>query len=454
MLVAGIDIGTTTVCGVLADAGSGQVIESLTEKNDSFIRSENAFERIQNARQIEEKTRIIAEKLTDGREREIAAIGFSGQMHGIVYVDGRGNAVSHLYTWQDARGDQPFDGTTYAQTLSELTGFRCATGFGLTTHYYNKLNGLVPEGADAFCTAADFGAMRLCGQSAPVMHSSSAASLGVFDIGRGEFDAQALAGAGIETEMLPGVTGEAAIIGEYRGIPVAVALGDNQASFIGSSRDDGCLLVNIGTGSQISAQTHILESTGNCEIRPLYGKRAIIVGSALCGGRAYSLLAEFFRECTAVFGSEQPSLRRIYDRMDALAAECMDGALPSVSPLFCGTRRHPDLRASITELDTANFAPGPLAAGMLQGMAEELGEEFEEMRGLLPKHELTLVGSGNAVRLTMPLRTALERRFGMPLRLPKHREEAAFGAAVFAAAAAGLHKDVQTAQQAMVKYEN
>ena len=32
-------------------------------------------------------------------------------MHGILYVDADGNAVSPLYTWQDARGSLPHSRT-------------------------------------------------------------------------------------------------------------------------------------------------------------------------------------------------------------------------------------------------------------------------------------------------------------------------------------------------------
>ena len=41
------------------------------------------------------------------RYPDIERIGVTGQMHGILYLDGEGNAVSPLYTWQDARGDAP-----------------------------------------------------------------------------------------------------------------------------------------------------------------------------------------------------------------------------------------------------------------------------------------------------------------------------------------------------------
>lgn len=72
---------------------------------------------------------------------DIKGIGLSGQMHGILYVDAEGLAVSPLYTWQDMRGSLLYkDGISYAAYLSGQTGFPLSTGFGLVTHYYNKVN--------------------------------------------------------------------------------------------------------------------------------------------------------------------------------------------------------------------------------------------------------------------------------------------------------------------------
>ena len=51
---------------------------------------------------------------------------------------------------------------------------------------------------------------------------------------------------------------------------------------------------------------------------------------------------------------------------------------------------------------------------------------------------------------TPVLRQYLAQQFTLPLRSPIHREEAAFGAAVFAAAAAGIYPDTARAQNALV----
>ena len=56
---------------------------------------------------------------------------------------------------------------SYAKELSEITGYAMATGFGLTTHYYNTKHGLIPEEAVSFCTIPDYVAFFNCtGESA------------------------------------------------------------------------------------------------------------------------------------------------------------------------------------------------------------------------------------------------------------------------------------------------
>ena len=47
MKVIGIDIGTTGICGVAVDPTDGKLLKSVTKPNNSFIKSEKAFEKIQ-----------------------------------------------------------------------------------------------------------------------------------------------------------------------------------------------------------------------------------------------------------------------------------------------------------------------------------------------------------------------------------------------------------------------
>ena len=57
-------------------------------------------------------------------------------MHGMLYVDIDGNAVSPLYTWQDGCGNRVLEeGKSSAQILKEKAG-ASASGYGLATHFY------------------------------------------------------------------------------------------------------------------------------------------------------------------------------------------------------------------------------------------------------------------------------------------------------------------------------
>ena len=153
MKTFGLDIGTTTISAVVYDSDRG-VIAARTVKNDSFLTGES-WERIQDPAVIEaaamESVRVLLAEHPD-----VAAIGVTGQMHGILYLDSHGTPVSPLYTWQDGRGDLPHpDGGTWASYLSACSGYELATGYGLVTHAYNLHHGLVPKEATVLCTIHD-----------------------------------------------------------------------------------------------------------------------------------------------------------------------------------------------------------------------------------------------------------------------------------------------------------
>ena len=132
MKTLGIDIGTTTIsAAVLEDE---QFLASETRANGAFIPSALACAREQDVEKITQTALSVIETLFE-RYPDIHSIGVTGQMHGILYVDADGNAVSPLYTWQDARGSLPHSKTeSWVQYLTCVTGYLAAAGYGLVTH--------------------------------------------------------------------------------------------------------------------------------------------------------------------------------------------------------------------------------------------------------------------------------------------------------------------------------
>ena len=447
-----MDIGTTTICGTVVDVESGGVIASATLANDSFLPSTKEFERLQNTAVILERVREIMGALLTP-ENDVRAIGVTGQMHGIVYFDAEGAAESPLYTWQDGRGNTPFgDEKNYAGYLSEASGHSLATGFGAVTHFYNLRNGLIPETTRGFCTIPDYIAMKIARLRAPRTHVSNAASLGMFDLGSMRFDRTAIAKCGMDADMFPPVTGKCEVVGNTpQGVPVIIAIGDNQASFAGSVADvASSVLVNVGTGSQISLQTSEYVKTSAAESRPGLDGDYLLVGSSLCGGRAYSLLEGFFRETIRSATGIDPN------SMYAWMSECAGqfGTLHNkldIATCFCGTRSDPDKRGVISNLGTDNFTPRHLVVGVLEGIVNELYNVYENLRGVRRPKPSILIGSGNGMRKNTAMQRMFAQKFNLPLRIPVHTEEAAYGAALYAMVGGGMYKDIAEAQK-IIKY--
>ena len=447
MKAIGIDIGTTTICCIAVDVQTGDIIKSDTIPNDSFIEDCKIFEKLQDPEKIIKKVLDLAEDYYHKFEK-IVAIGITGQMHGILYLDKNGNSVSPLYTWQDKRGDTYSGEKTYTEIFSETTNSNAATGYGLVTHFYNVKNNIVPKSATQISTIHDYAAMRLCGLNKAITHISDAASLGAFNMKENNFNTDALNKLGIKNEILPEVTDNSKIVGKYKEIPVAVAIGDNQASFIGSVKDEDMLLINIGTGSQVSVIADTDTMKGDCEIRPLYGNKRISVGACLCGGRAYNNLFDFFKKVgKQLFNVEND---RLYSAMDALVST--KNTL-TVDTRFSGTRKSPEIRGSINGIDTNNFTPAALITGTLEGMVDELENLYDQMKSVASKPSKLIIGSGNGIRLNKPIRRIIEERFRMKILIPKHREEAAFGAVIFSLVASGEYSSIKEAQNALIKYE-
>jgi sugar (pentulose or hexulose) kinase len=81
-------------------------------------------------------------------------------------------------------------------------------------------------------------------------------------------------------------------------------------------------------------------------------------------------------------------------------------------------------------------------------MARAFREGYERMGGRAHR----LIGAGNGLRENAVLAKIVAEAFGLPLRFPRHREEAAYGAAQIAAVGARVFPDLASAGR-LVRYE-
>ena len=425
MKAIGIDIGTTGISGILIDLSDGHSIKSITKNSEAFLVGRDEWEKIQSVEKIIDIAINILESLID---KDVCAIGVTGQMHGIVYVNERGDAVSPLYTWQDQRGSLPYKDTTYAEYLGSYPGY------GNVTDFFNRVNCIRPCDAVTYATIHDYFVMKLCELKSPIIHSSDAHSFGCYDIEKNKFD----------YDYSAEVTKDYLIVGKYKGIPVSVAIGDNQASVFSTLRDEDGVLVNVGTGSQVSVVSDSHISADGIECRPYVEGKYLTVGSALCGGRAYSLLKNFYARVLGYV--KDVSEGDVYAIMEKMLDEARKESL-KVNTCFAGTRNSPEKKGSIIGITTENFTPQNLTSGVLSGMVDEL----YRMYSLMNFKAMSLVGSGNGIRKNKRLVEYFEHVFSAEMKIPLHLEEAALGAALFGSVSAGIFKNAREAQE-LIKY--
>ena len=239
----------------------------------------------------------------------------------------------------------------------------------------------------------------------------------------------ALKSAGVDVSFLPETVKGYSVIGHTEsGASVVCSMGDNQASFMGSvDEPENTLLLNIGTGSQVSFMTReFVDVHSDIELRP-YGDAYILAGSALCGGRAYAMLEAFYREIAG---------HSCYDVMAEHASKFLEAhglcKAWEVDTRFQGTRSDPSITGSIRGITAENFCPGAFTVGVIRGILEELRGMYEAMKAMTGRSAGIIVGSGNGIRKNEIMRRIAGEIFGLEVRVSESKEEAARGAAMCA----------------------
>jgi sugar (pentulose or hexulose) kinase len=465
----GLDLGTTTITGIALNCAIGAILAVHTRPNRSEIT--RAADKIRGycefdpAGIAETAIACLSEIVnTLSVENNIVALGITGQQHGVVLMDESLSPVSPFINWQDRRAEQIPPGTkrSYVHRATQLlgngaprrTGCRVAAGYMSVTLFWMKETGVSPKSATA-CFLMDYFCALLTGKK-PVTDTTCAASSGILNLLSSDWDAQSINALGLSRSLFPEIRPSAEIRGGLahsvalatglpEGLPVCVGIGDNQASFIGSVGDPSdSVLVNVGTGGQVAAYTDQFVYDSALETRPFPGGGFLLVCAGLCGGRSYALLERFFREVGIhLLGADSKSL---FGAMNRLAESVPPGSNGlCCEPFFTGTRANPEVRASFTGVSAENFTPAHLTHALMEGMARAFRASHGAIARNLTQPRRHLVGAGNGLRENPLLARMVSDAFGLPMLTPRHREEAAYGAALTASVSVGVFSDLRSA---------
>ena len=388
---------------------------------------------------------------------DVAAVGLTGQMHGLVLLDASDRVLRPAILWNDQRTAAECDAIREAvgpERLVAITGNDALTGFTAP-----KLVWVRDHEPDVWARAShvllpkDFVRLRLTGEHA--MDKADGAGTILFDLAARDWSREVVDALRIPEAWLPqtfegpAVTGRvseaaAAATGLRAGTPVVAGGGDQSANAVGVGVvDPGTVALSLGTSGVVFAATDapIVEPHGRvhafCHAVP---DRWHLMSVMLSAAGSY----RWFRDTVA------PG-----EDFGALAAAA--GDVPPGSdgllflPYLTGERSpHPDplARGAFVGL-TVTHDRRHLTRSVLEGVAFGLRDGLDLMTAAGMPSPSTIRASGGGIASPV-WRQILADVLEAEIATVATTEGAAYGAAVLAAVGAGWFERVADATEAWV----
>ena len=263
--VVGIDASTTATKAVLVDAGGAVVAIGSSEYGYDVPQpgwTEQSPELWWDGA-VEAVRSVLAATAVSGEE--VAAVGLTGQMHGLVLLDERDAVLRPAILWNDQRTAHACDEIREAvgpERLIAITGNTALTGFTapklvwVRDHepgVWSRAQVLLPK---------DYVRLRLTGEHA--LDKADGAGTLLFDLDArvvpGVLDALRIEPAWLHAFEGPEVTGRVTVAaaeatGLRAGTPVVAGGGDQARTRSGSGRGPGVVALSLGTSGVVFATT-------------------------------------------------------------------------------------------------------------------------------------------------------------------------------------------------------
>ena len=392
---------------------------------------------------------------------DITGIGLSGQMHGLVMLDGAGQVLRPAIIWCDQRTGAECTQISQKvgrEQLLAITGNPAMTGFTAA-----KICWVMAHEPAVFAKCChillpkDYIRYRLTGEYAAEV--SDASGMQLLDIRSRDWSDTVLQNLGIDRDLLPALYESAEITGTVSacaagetglkaGIPVAGGAGDNAAAAIGAGIvGEGSALTTIGSSAVIYAlsDTPRIDSAGRVHslCAGIPGKWTVM---SCTQGAGLSL--KWLRDNVCRAEAQRAAAQGLspYVLMDQMAGEIPPGSDRLLFlPYLMGERSphpDPDCRGVFFGLSAIHTA-AHLIRAVMEGVAysqRECLDVFLEMG--VPIEAMTVVGGGSRSQLW---RAILRDVYGCPIYTLASDEGAALGAALLAGIGTGVYADAEQA---------
>ena len=458
--VLGIDLGTSSLKGLLMNK-SGEVVafagydypllhpkKGYSEQNpEEWVKAcENVF-------------KALSEKVGDFKA-ELEGIAISGQMHGLVTLDGEDKVVRPAILWNDTRTTKQcteiMEG--FGDRLITITKNKALEGFTLP-----KILWMQEEERELWVKVAhimlpkDYLIFRLTGEFA-TDYSDAAGTL-LLDVAAKKWSDEILAKYNIDGKILPKLYNSIDCVGKIKAeyqkefgfekeVKVMGGGADNACAAVGSGIvSNGIGMVSIGTSgvflsyedeahSNYSGHLHLF----NHGIPDAYYS----MGVTLAAGHSLNWFKETF--------APKESFEELLSDIDKIPAGS-DGLL--FAPYIVGERTpyaDSKVRGSFTRIDTTHTR-AHFARAVLEGITFSLRDSMELMSELTEKKfdKILSVGGGSKNKDWLQMQADI---FDTEIITLTIEQGPGLGAAMMAAVGAGWFEDLKECAKTFVHYKS
>ncbi|HHY16238.1 MAG TPA: xylulokinase [Firmicutes bacterium] len=457
-LLMGIDLGTSSLKVIVIDERGNP--KALNETGYRFTSPSNGF--------AEQDVQVWWEACRQGIGRtleqlgslanRVEAIGFSGQMHGAVFLDQAREQIRPAILHCDARSAKQtklIEKTLGIDLIAELLMNPIYTGFLLPSLIWVRDNEPAKfEQIRHVMLPKDYIKMRLTGEI--ISDFSDASATLAFDIKNMCWAEQVLQKLDISPDILPHCSETMVPIGRVTeraaqetglkaGTLVVNGGGDQIMQAIGNGAvEPGMATVNIGSSGQVCYQcdrpieNSKLNTNTFCSFQP---GRWITMGATMSAGLSLKWFNSLFghvnyaklnREVKQIRPGSQGLLFLPY-----LLGERTPHFNPNISGVFVGL--------------TTETTRSQMARSVMEGVAYSLKECLDVCTGLgLTATELIASGGGAQSEPWLQLQADI---YNLPLKVSAFEQQAGLGAAIVAGVGLGMYASVAEGCQQVVRYK-
>ncbi len=432
--VIGIDIGASFIKGAVF-YGKRRTMRFIAKVPSPHPRSSLLNRHETDPALYLKLTRALVQKLLRKAGKNVEGLVVSGQMHGMVLVDGNNRAVTRFIGWQDERALEisQIHGVSwldlYKRKLKGInlqnTGITLRAGLSGLTLFWLKEQGVLKQYPNSqLLSIGDFIVTALT-HGKRSMHPTHACGTALFDVKRNDWNQKILKALGIPRRHMPQIVNTGDVVGYLQGgsmkIPVFVCIGDLQAAVLGSMVSPGMLNINVGTGSQVSMVSQSFARTKH-DVRSYFDNMYLNTVTFIPAGRALNVITRFIEEIG----------KKIYDKSEVDVWERLHRLLRNKNGSEGLSARISYFSGNATGFDTGiwkgitekNWTLANMIYAALANMADNYWDASMRLKVRGIKR---IVLSGGLVRKSEILRSLIKKRFKLPVALTTIEEETLAG---------------------------